>query len=266
MARSRSLTLRRTALFVEGTNILTPHGRDDLRDLWRYACSQLTPFPVDQLDVYGFSKLQVVIMDPAHASLPTANRIPLDILIEKTFADRPFESLLVAFDAHPANQALAPTKGGPCLRLEKDFVLERLSQSPRMPDRFRRAADQLLDHYRNNRGQPRATRRPPIGDLELIYMAPSFEALVLQDESPLRALFGLKKTPKTWPQIPPRSNRPDFVLRAIVDEHHRSGPAHLRVRYDAAKHAWAKEILRLASRTSRIWTHEIAQRIHKVVC
>jgi len=255
------------ALFVEGANKQTPRGRDDLQELWRFLCGNISVFPTDRIDVYGFTKQQIVIMDPARAGMPGAAKIPLDVFIERAFQKQAFDRLVIAFDAYPANQAIPLVDGQafPCLRVEKDFVLSRLAESRVLPEPFRDAAAQLLAHYVANRAAPRAGVRPPFGEVELVYMGPIFEAMLLQDVTALRTVFGLKKAPASWPALPYAGDRPDFALRKIVNAHHRKGPEYLRLSYDAAKHAWAQEILRNAPETSAIWEHAIAQRLTKVL-
>jgi hypothetical protein len=248
-----------------GPSTLTPRGRNDLQELWRFQCQNVSAFPPAQLDVHGFTKQQIVIMDPAHAALPGAGKIPLDVVIEREFRKQSFHRLIVAFDAYRANEAIPLVKGRklPCLRVEKDFVLAHLAASRVLPQQFRSAAKRLLDHYAKNRAAPRPP--PLIGEVELVYMDPVFEAMLLTDLTALRKVFGLKKAPTDWPALPYAGDRPDFALRKIVNAHHRAGPMHLRLRYDAAKHAWAQEILRNAAETSTIWGHTIVQRLTKVL-
>ena len=267
MGTRRSTPERRIGLFVEGTSLLTKRGRDDLMELWRYQCSKVSEFPPDRIDVYGFTKQQIVIMAPAHATMPGTGKIPLDVTIEQKFKDKPFDALIIAFDAHPANQAIELVEGqpSPCLRIEKDFVLHQLMTSEFLPQQFRDGAAKLLAYYHVNRGRPRATTRPPIGEVELVYMDPTFEALLLQDEAALRMVFGLKRVPNTWCAIPHDGDRPDFEIRKIVNGNRKRGPNHLRVQYDAKKHAWAQEILKNASENSAIWEHAIIQRLKKVL-
>jgi hypothetical protein len=258
---------RRVALFVEGVNRETPRGRDDLRELWRFLCGKVSEFPSDRIDVHGFTKLQIVIMDPNRAAVRSAGMMPLDVFIERAFQKQAFGRLVIAFDAHPANQAIPLIEGQatPCLQVEKDFVLSRLAASRILPEPFRDAAARLLAHYAENRAVPRARARHPIGEVELVYMNPTFEAMLLQDVKALRALFGLRKAPADWPALPFAGDRPDTALLGIVDKHCLAGPKHLRLRYKPAKHAWAQEILRNAGRTSAIWQHAIAQRLTKVL-
>ena len=266
-ARRANPPERRVALFVEGTTVLTPRGRNDLAELWRYQCSQISSLPPDRLDVLGFSKQQIVLMDAAHAHMAGAGKVPLDVAIERQYRRQAFDDLVIAFDAHPANQAIRLVEGDelPCLRHEKDFVLERLAASEILPAAFRAAAQRLLRHYAANRARPRADTRPPIGQVELVYMDPTFEAMLLQDCAALRRVFGLASAPGGWPSLPFAEDRPDFALRKIVNEHRRTGPNHLRLTYDAAKHAWAQEILRNARPSSPIWAHDIATRLGKVL-
>jgi len=261
MAKARNR--RHVGLFVEGVNTLTSRSRDDLAELWRHQCSRLGR--TSDVAVYGFSKHQLVLMDPGQ-KLPNKTKIPLDVFIKQKFDEEPFDVLIIAFDAEPENQAITTVPEGqaPCLRLEKDFVLTRLADSSFVPERFRRASRQLLAHYERQRATPRPPSVPPIGAVELVYMAPMFEDLILHDRIALRDVFGLSKTPKSWPELEGQ-RRPDFVLKKIVDAHRRTGPKHLRVTFDAAKHAWALEVLRKARENSPIWTHPIAERVRKVV-
>jgi len=259
---------RRIALFVEGTVHLTPSHRNDLQELWRYQCQKLSAFPPEQLDVYGFNKQQILLMDPAHRQMAAAGKIPLDVAIEREHKALPFQTLIVAFDAHPANQAIQLIQGqlSPCFRLEKDFVLRSFAESAMLPEEFRTEAARLLAHYHANRATPRPAARPPLGDVELVYMDPMFESLVLQDAHALRAVFGLKRTPHTWPALPHTGDRPDWDLGEIVGLHwKKAGPKHLRLPYRAAKHAWAQEVLKKASANSAIWAHPIAARLKKVL-
>jgi hypothetical protein len=255
------------ALFVEGLNAPTPIVRDDLQQLWRYQCEKVSTLPPDQLDVYGFTKMQIVFMGSAGEKIRAAGKVPLDIAIERAFNKRAFASLVVAFDAHPKNQAITLVEDVklPCLRLEKDFVLERFAESKILPAPFREAAHRLRAHYEVTRAKPRPRGRPPIGDVEVVYMDPTFEAMLLQDVAALRRVFGHERTPRDWPPLPYTGERPDFALRKIVDASYRRGPKYLRQRYDARKHAWAQEILRAAAGGSPIWQHTIVQRLAKVL-
>lgn len=257
----------RVALFVEGVNRETPRGRDDLQELWRFLCGNVSAFPSERIDVYGFTKQQIVMMDPARADMRGMAISPLDVFIAITFEKQAFDRLVIAFDAHPANQAISLVAGQatPCLQKEKDFVLSRLAASQQLPEPFRDAAARLLAHYEGNRAAPRARAWPPIGKVELVYMNPTFEAMLLQDARALRDVFGLRKTPADWPALPYAGDRPDTDLQGIVDQHCHAGPKHLRLRYKAAKHAWAQEILRSAVDTSEIWEHAIVQRLTKVL-
>lgn len=265
MAAKSSAVTRRVALFVEGTSLPTPSRRNDLQELWRHLGERVSQFPRDQLDVYGFSKQQIIIMHPKHAAMPGAGKIPLDVAIDLRYRERPFQGLVVAFDAYPANQAIEIVRGAPCLRLERDFVLRQFAASRLLPPQFRAGARSLLTHYRRALGQARDATRPPLGDVEIIYMDPMFEALVLQDAAALRGVFGLSRTPNDWPALPYSDSRPDFALGKIVNEHRKDGPKHLRLPYAAAKHSWAHEVLRHAPPTSAIWSHVIASRLAKLL-
>lgn len=254
----------RVALFVEGKNLLTPRGRDDLAALWKGLCTRMD-VPSSDVVVFGFTKGNLVQMDET-ATITSADRRPLDAMIAVAHDERPFERLVVAFDALPANQVVMKNTKGACLASERDFLLDRLAKSVVLPARFKSAAAALLAYYAGNRGRPRRPRtRPPFGDVEVIYMDPCFEALLLTDAAAIRDVFGLKSVPKAWPGMPYRSQKPDVAIAQLIDGHRREGPRHLRIPWRDAKHAWAHEIVKSASKNSRLFQHDIARRLGEFV-
>lgn len=269
----RSGKARRWGLFVEGAHWLVPQRRDELVELWHelvQACSKLSK---DLVSVHGFNKGQLVAMgeprDPLTRSLArTSTEIPLDVMIATAYDQQPFEVLIVAFDAHPANECLQPTASGalragraqrPCQREELHFVLRHLAESEVLPAPFRQDAASLLAHYQGAPASSRATGRPPRGSLDLLYMDPEFEALVTSDDSAILATLSLKSRPKGWPQFPPKRKKHKDTLEKAC----RMGtpPRHLRGAFRESPHAWALEILRNASERSRLWQHVIAARL-----
>jgi len=253
----------RIALFVEGTNELTPKKRDDLAALWRSLCERVGASS-DRIAVHGFTKQQLVLMKPKR-DVVVAGKVPFDVLVALKYGESPFDRFVVAFDALPENQAVLELPGGSCLASERDFLLRELSKSRVLPDRFRRSAEALLTYYSHHRGKVRTRTRPPLGDVEAIYMDPCFEAVVMTDASALRSVFSLGRVPAAWPRMPFRGRRPDFELAKIVNEHRDKGPTYLRQPYKERKHAWAQEVVRQAAARSPLFAHPIAHRLGELV-
>lgn len=259
----RATRARRWALFVEGTRRLDPSEAGDLAELWRELCGKVSVVAPAQLSVHGFSKGELVAMDPKHKD----RRVPLDVQIATTFDGSPFEVLLVAFDAHPRNQALQPQASGvarkrgrrPCRREETHFVLRHFAQSAVLPEPFKRDAKNLLAHYEATpKPGARSAGRPPRGSLDLLYMEPEFESLLASDDAPLLELFQLRKRPKDWPRFP--AAEPKGALAGIIDETKGSPPGHLRRPFRAAAHAWGRAILQ-HTRDDKLLQHSIAARL-----
>ena len=192
--------------------------------------------------------------------------VPLDLRIRHEFDAQPFEVLLVAFDAHPKNQKLGPTPSSPCRHEELSFVLDRFSESSHLPARFRDAAVTLRARRRSvpipARGGGRAIRGP----LDLLYMDPEFEALLVSDDNAVRRVFSFDSRPKDWPRLPPAAaNRPKVVLSRLIDRHRDRGPPHCRTTFNSNPHAWALEIVRAARRSHRFWRHPITARLRLIL-
>ena len=212
---------KRWALFVEGTKTLTPHRRAELVELWHELVSKMSNLSTKLVDVHGFTKFQLVAMGGDSQSSPVASgdsqKIPLDAVIAITHQREPFDILVVAFDAHPANQRLQPTKHGklasatvfrPCQVDEVAFVLHQFANSRILPDEFKLESASLLECYQQQpKPAPRGKGRPPRGLLDLLYMDPEFEALVTSDDAAVRAIFSFPKKPKDWPTLPPKMQR-----------------------------------------------------------
>jgi len=248
-----------TALFVEGTLELTQGRRSDLKELWTYLAARVGG-EIAPLEVHGFTKQQLVLLDPK-TSITVAGKIPLDVHIHLKHAASAFRRLVIAFDALPANQAVLDFGRPSCLASERDFLLSGLARSEVLAPRFKQAAGALLAHYKGNRARPRTRTRPPLGDVEVIYMDPSFEALLMTDAAAIRRLFSLERAPNAWPKMPFRGTHPEFELAKLIDAHRLAGPPHLHQRFRERKHAWAQEIVRHASATSPLFRHDIAVRL-----
>ncbi len=262
MSRGRGSTQPRFGLFVEGASNLLPRGRDDLRDLWRTLCEHFNVAP-DRVDVCGITKGQILAMDLPHGvQLTTRDR--LDATVDIEHRRNPFDVLIIAFDALPPNQNLLAKA---CLRTEVNFVLERFQNSSVLPAAFRAEAAALLQRYKANPATPRGVGRPPRGAMDIIYMAPKFEGLVLTDESAWRRVFQLKRTPNQWPRMGTSDTHLEQRFEKVVRVGRSEGvpPKHVRGDATTAKHAWAREAIRHAGANSALWKHEIAVRLGQVL-
>jgi hypothetical protein len=257
----------RFGLFVEGAHDPLPRERDDLRELWYSLCDKNGIDP-GRVDVHGFSKAQIVAMASpaartAQGEVRYSSRRPLDAAIAVEYDLSRFDVLMVAFDAHPPNQELLSSG---CMRREIDFVLERFAESSVLPDQFRAEARRLRVHYGQNPRHPRGPGRPPRGPVEILYMDPKFEALILTDVAAWRDVFGLGRTPKDWPSLPPRHTQLEGCLERIVSlgRSHGKAPRHVHGDAKSAKHAWAAEVVRRAKTNSPMWKHSIAIRLGEI--
>lgn len=266
----------RIGLFVEGTKRLVPTERSELEELWHELTVRCSKVPKARVLVHGFTKLQLVAMgDPPEERAASMKRgdftkIPLDVEIALAHDREPFDVLIVAFDAHPANQHLRPkadgstTSGGPPCQFEEiAFVLHHFSVSGSLPRPFKKACSEIRKRYRKRpKLPPRGSGRPPRDACDLLYMAPEFETLLVADDAAVRKVFSLEKRPKDWPTLPPTpSQDAKDVIRALVQRFKRHGPTHLRTDYDRHPHAWAREIVRQAEAHSPLWTHPVTQRL-----
>ncbi len=263
--RAKNLAPPRFGLFVEGAHTSSLHDRDALVRLWRALCEG---FGVEEgrVDVHGFSKAHILAMRPLPPGVRLTTRQPLDTLVDIEHRKRSFDVLVVAFDAHPANQDLLPHS---CLRTEVNFVLKGFASSTVLPSRFRQEAEALLTRYERSPKTPRGPGRPPRGPLDTIYMDPMFEALVLADPAAWRDIFGLDRFPKDWPSVKRSDRQLDQVMARMVQAARRTKsatlPKHLGWDVKANKHAFALEALRHAGATSPIWRHPIATRLAEVL-
>lgn len=253
MARAKE---RRPAfgLFAEGSTFTDPN-RPKFEALWRELSARCGC--EDEVRVYGFDKRQIVLLaEPPGLRLVAE---PLDVLISRMHDRDRFENVVIAFDRIPANQLLPHS----CLRKEVDFVLEAFGRRALLPEPFRSEAAVLRDYYRAHPGQPRGPGRPPRGPLDVVYMDPMFEGLLVHDETTVRRALGhAKRTPKDWPKFNPRSLHPDqqilapAVLCATPEVGRKVGGT-----FKTNKHGWALQVVLSADPEARLWEHPIAERL-----
>ena len=259
----------RFGFFVEGANNTSRRGWDDLRALWQNLCDHFGVTP-DRVDVHGFSKAQIVAMAQTPPGIQMTTRLPLDAIISVEHGRRPFDILVVAFDARPPNQNLLPKS---CLRTEVNFVLNAFAQSQVMPEPFVSDAAALMAHYEAHPRTPRGPGRPPRTSIDAIYMDPMFDALVLTDQAAWRRIFGLRRVPKDWPSMKRSDGQLDQLMVKMIKvgclARSTKAPPYLNVdpRVDpkANKHAFALEAVRNAGHSSPLWRHSIATRIAEVL-
>lgn len=251
----------KVGVFVEGANEQTVRGKDDLTRLWEFIVAECGLPEGYELRVFGITKQAVVLMDNK-PGIVVAGKVPFDVRLALEDKIHGLDRVILAFDAIPKNQLLGAKS--PCLKLERDFVLSRLVASESAPKKFRDAAGRLLSYYAAFPALPRGSTSGFKPDaLEVVYMAPCFEDLILRDLAAVRRVFGLASVPPKWPSAKGKT-RPDFVFGEIVDASAHMGPPHLRVPYRQRKHAWALEVLKGANAKSPIWRHPIAERMRRL--
>lgn len=235
-----------------------------MSELWKELCKGASN-NVD-VDVYGFSKAQIVALAPAPEGIHMTTRLPLDALVTSKFDKKPFDVLVIAFDANPANQVLLAHS---CLRTEVSFVLEHLSNSTLLPEQFKRDARGLIAYYNEHPRTPRVAGRPPRLSVDIIYMDPMFEALIVADPVAVRSVFGLEKDPKDWPSSSRSDGRLDQLFSKMITVGKSAKGAKLPhfLRGDAKsnKHGFALEAVRKAGGGSPLWSHPITSRLRTVV-
>jgi hypothetical protein len=210
--------------------------------------------------VHGFSKGHILKMAPSGPTLPSTE--PLDVRIARAYDASPFDVLIIAWDAVPANQDLIV----PGCLAETRYVIELFLKRRYLPAPFLADAGELLQHYAHN---PRPVRRRAYAPrLDALYMNPMFEALVVSDEVLVKAAFGVKRAPKGWPAFHGYSKKPD---REVLGEAlgFASDEVRRRVRGDirSNKHGWALEIARHAtdSANTTFHAHNIMRRLGAVL-
>lgn len=254
----RQTRVLRLALFVEGPPHFDLSGRVHLKNLWNRLCglSGVT----GSLQVVGFSKSQLRKM--AHRpEIRDSGTQPLDRLVAQHYDREVFDRAIVAFDALPDNQEVVP-KG--CRHNEIDFVLEHFEASPQLPHQIRAAATRLRAHYATD--PSRRTMRDP-GPLEILYMWPNFEGLLVSDEPTVkRALIGHNRpTPTKWPTFTATIRNPDqSVLPQAVACASKAARDIVRGTFKINKRGWAEYIIRYAQPNSRILKHPITRRLASV--
>lgn len=250
---------RNIAIFAEGSEYTDLRGRKPLTELWNELCSRLTSVPPN-IQTFGITKAQIVAL--AETGKVPGSREALDVFIERMYQRHAFDIVIVAFDRIPQNQHIPHG----CMRNEVNFVLDHFVRRKLLSHVWVDAAQELLFHYEHNRGRSRGPGRPPRVDLDILYMDPMFEALLVADESTVVQALGLKRRPKDWPKFDSANQHPDSNILAHAVKFADDGVRRI-IRGDMKthKHDWALQIIRAAAPTSRVFEHPIAQRLRTLL-
>ena len=249
------MSQRSVAIFTEGDTYTDLWGRVPLVELWKELCSKLTPTP-PSLHVFGINKAQILALDETQRT--PGSREALDVFVERMYQRHAFDIAILAFDGIPENQ-LRP---GGCMRKEVNFILEHFVHRKQLSEIWVRSAEQLLEQYEQHPGCSRGIGRPPRVDLDILYMAPMFEGMLVSDESTVLHALGLKRRPKGWPKFDDKNLYPDTQILA-----HAVKFASKEVRriicgdMKSHKHDWALQMIRCASSGAKLFSHPIAQRL-----
>lgn len=262
---------RVVGLFVEGSRVTDPL-RDDFAKLWKFLSEHCGHSDID-LEIVGISKgdiIQLRDLPPRQTATALAKGVTqasggsegLDVVIQRLHAKRPLDRVIIAFDRWPANQHIpAEDQALPCpMRPEVAFVLDKLARSSKLDERFRGAADRLRERY----GSP-ATLMPRVGALgpvEVLFMDPMFESLLVNDERTVRKALNVgNRPPKDWPKFKTAERELDkVVLDPAVKAAIRG-----RASYSSAKARWGYTIVKTAAPDAKLWEHPLARRLCRLL-
>jgi hypothetical protein len=246
----------RFGVFAEGAHYTSARGWDAFVALWRQL-ARLHGVVEDHLDVYGVHKGQIELMD-GDPKFEFAGALALDAAIALAHDVKPFDVLIVAFDALPANSKLRETG---CLA-EMRWVFERFLARRILPKKFRADTERLLKHYAvENDRPPRQRAHAP--RVDAIFMEPEFETLIVCDERLVRRAFEVGKNPRPWPNF--KKHPPKQVLDAAIEL--AGGDVRRRIRGDikSNRHGWALEVARMARESTTFMSHNIMVRLQRVL-
>ena len=262
---------RVVGLFVEGSRGTDPL-RDDFENMWKLLCEHCG-YPDVELQIVGISKGNIIELrdlepGPAATALVkgttqlSGGKEALDISIQRLHAKNPLDRVIIAFDRWPSNQSIpVEDQSQACpMRPEVAFILGKLAKSSKLDDRFRKAADKLLERYGSRDTlTPRSGAMSPV---EVLFMDPMFEALLVHDEPTVRrALDVSAKAPRDWPKFKTTERALD---KAVLDPAVKSA-IRGRASYSAAKARWGHTIVKAAAPDAKLWEHPLAQRLCRLL-
>jgi hypothetical protein len=250
-------------IFVEGN--VRDRTRDSIGTLWNRLAARCNA-PVE-IRVYGIEKSQIVALFPTSfpvkhgATRILSRRETLDVAIDRAHRNDHLTHIVVAFDAWPPNEMLDPNGR----RQEIGFLLTGLQASEVLADTFKAAAGLLAERYATEGClEPRGGE---LGPLEVLYMEPMFEALLVSDESTVRNALGHSSYPKDWPKFKTSVRELDkHVIAPAVEVAHKEAHRKMGGSYFDRKTAWALLIVESAEANAALWRHEIASRLCRILC
>lgn len=262
---------RVVGLFVEGSRPTDPL-RDDFAKLWRLLSEHCGHSDIE-LEIVGISKGNIIKLSDLSprgtattlaksATQASGGREALDVAIQRLHAKRPLDRVIIAFDRWPSNQYI-PTEDQalPCpMRPEVAFVLDKLARSSKLDDRFKKAADRLLERYGSR--DTLTPRAGALGPVEVLFMDPMFESLLVHDEPTVRKALNVPdKAPRDWPKFKTTERALD---KAVLDPAVKSA-IRGSASYSTAKARWGHTIVKTAAPNAKLWEHPLAQRLCRLL-
>jgi hypothetical protein len=262
---------RVVGLFVEGSRGTDPL-RDDFEKMWKLLCAHCGHHDVE-LKIVGISKGNIIeLRDLAPSATATAlvkgatqlsgGKESLDVAIQRLHAETPLDRVIIAFDRWPSNQFIpVEDQDLACpMRPEVAFILGKLAKSSKLDGRFKKAADRLLERYDSR--DTLTPRAEAMGPVEVLFMDPMFEALLVHDEPTVRkALDVPARAPRDWPKFKTTERALD---KAVLDPAVKSA-IRGRASYSAAKARWGHAIVEAAAPDAKLWEHPLAQRLCRLL-
>lgn len=262
---------RFVGLFVEGSRGTDPL-RDDFEKMWKLLCAHCGHQDID-LKIVGISKGNVIeLRDLEPRATATAlvkgetqlsgGKEALDLSIQRLHIKTPLDRVIIAFDWWRPNQEIpAKDRNMPCpMRPEVAFILGKLAKSSKLDGRFKKAAEKLLERYGSR--DPLTPRAGAMGPVEVLFMNPMFEALLVHDEPTVRkALDVPDRAPRDWPTFKTRERALD---KAVLDPAVKSAILG-KASYSAAKARWGHTIVKAAAPDAKLWEHPLAQRLCRLL-
>lgn len=262
---------RVVGLFVEGSRGTDPL-RDDFENMWKLLCAHCGYQDID-LKIVGISKGNIIeLRDLEPRATATAlvkgetqlsgGKEALDVSIQRLHLKTPLDRVIIAFDWwRPIQEIPVKDRNLPCpMRPEVAFILGKLAKSSKLDGRFKKAAEGLLERYGSR--DPLTPRAGAMGPVEVLFMDPMFEALLVHDESTVRkALKVPARAPRDWPTFKTRERALD---KAVLDPAVKSAIRGY-ASYSAEKARWGHTIVKAAAPDARLWEHPLAQRLCRLL-
>ena len=262
---------RIVGLFVEGSRGTDPL-RDDFAKMWELLCKHCGHDDIE-LQIVGISKGNIIeLRDLQPRATATAlvkgatqlsgGKESLDVAIQRLHVAKPLDRVIIAFDRWPSNQFISveDQKLACPMRPEVTFVLDKLAKSSKLDDKLKEATRGLLERYRS--GDTLTPRAGALGRVEVLFMDPMFEALLVHDEPTVRKALGVvDKAPKNWPTFKTLERALD---KAVLDPAVQSA-IRGRHSYSGAKARWGHTIVKAAAPDAKLWKHPLTQRLCRLL-